>query len=826
MQLKGISAHLLHPVTAFRQSRLSLLQTGAQELARIISHPILYHSEILAHPSGNAVLAVDTLNGFLHPDARLFMKGAADAIVARSNRVINAAREEGIPVLYLCDGHSADDEEIKGPWGQHCLRRTWESQVLPAISQPKRKAEWFYKNGFSAFDSTNLEAVLKKLGVHTLYVLGVATEYCDEANSVAALERGYKVFVISDTIQAVDLTPRDGERAIHRMVKKGVKFIDSAKVVDVFKRREFEMPFVITPTHFEIGPSIPENARAVVTEETIASQEEWIPTLNPRLTPPEAWLTRTDFYQLTMANLFHQICRGVTPIAHFELFIRKPPSDRNFMILSGVQDALYWMMNAKMDKDRIDYVLDQPIIRDSNSDIDSFRRYLEKFRFQLDVWSQDEGTFFMPGVPYIGVSGPIDQVLLFETNLLAKTNSRSAYATRATQYLLANPGMTAISMEMRRMDDALSEVASYEAWKAGFAGTSNTEAAFQYGSITQKDMRRIFGSDDISWKQLFVNGDAEILRFKPDVNEEKIRSTIRNKARAERMVGLLKLIKAFGSNSHAAVLAFDQEIDMIRSWIEVYPNYRMVLTDTFHTLINAIKHLQVLRERQMTSSAFRVDSGKLVKLMELYQRFMEQNGITLSPRIATNNITPVMLAEMMEQECNANAVGAGTMFGEVPATPGILKLSEIDGPNGSKFICKISAGGKGNWPGIHQSWRLFGNGGFATGDQVALLDERIDGAVPLLKPRTSGGYLLAPWPDRTEMRAQYEAGRRQLPEQIQEARGLFIPDFNYPVTFTERTQALRKQVVREIQEREINPYLLELHKWFSAEELAQAGISD
>lgn len=826
MQLKGIGAHLLHPGTAFRQSRLSMLQTGAQELVRIISHPVLYHSDIPAHPSGNAVLAVDTINGFLHPDARLYMPGAADAIVARSNRVINAAREEGIPVLYLCDGHSPDDAEIKGPWGQHCLRHTWESQVLPAISQPARKAEWFIKNGFSAFDSTNLDEVLKKLGVHTLYVLGVATEYCDEANSVGALERGYKVFVISDTIQAVDLVPRDGERAIHRMVRKGVKFIDSAKVVDVFKRREFKMPFVITPTSFEIGPSIPENTRAVVTEETIASQEEWIPTLNPRLTPPQAWLTQTDTYQLTMANLFHQICRGVTPIAHFELFIRKPPKDRNFMILSGVQDALYWMMNARMDKDRIDYVLDQPIIRDSRSDLDSFRRYLEKFRFQLDVWAQDEGTFFMPGVPYIGVSGPIEQVLLFETNLLSKTNSRSAYSTRAAQYLLANPGMAAIAMEMRRMDDQLSEVASFEAWKQGFIGTSNTEAAFQYGSITQRDLRRIFGSDDISWKQLFVNGDAEILRFKPDVNEAKIRSTIRNSVRAEKTVGLLRLIRPFGSNSHAAVLAFDQETDMIRSWMQIYPNYPMVLTDTFHTLINAIKHLQVLRERQMTSSAFRVDSGQLVKLMKLYQRFMEQNGITLHTRIATNDITPVMLAEMQEQACNANAIGAGTKFGEVPVTPGILKLSEIDGPAGSKFICKISVGGKGTLPGIHQSWRTFNQTGQAIGDTVALLDERIDAAVPLLKPRTSGGYLLNPWPDRTEMRAQYEAGRRQLPGQIQEARGLFIPDFIYPVTFTERTLALRNQVIQEIQRREIDPYLPELQHWFTADELAGALADD
>jgi nicotinate phosphoribosyltransferase len=804
-------------VGALRRSPLSMAYVGLQEVGRMARSPKLYFSDIKPHPSKQVVIVVDPLNGFLGKDGRLYMKKVED-IFPRMNKVINAARDEGIPVIYLCDGHSKKDEELK-QWPGHCDRRTWESQVHPKISQPMRKNEWVFKTAFSAFESTNLDEILKELGVEELIILGVATEYCDEANSSVALgravqksvipaedfekakhlfiasneaypqfkpeiteenidacdisdavkdifqralKRKYKVTVVSDSIREVNLTPGDGDRAVWRMAQRGIHFSDTAKVVDMITRQEYKMPLPITPTDFPIGPSIPENARPIVTEEIVGRQAEYTASLNFRREPFPSWLTETDQYQMVMAYLFRQICHGTTPIAHFEAFIRKFPRGRDFMIFSGLRDFLYWMKTAKMTEERIQYVLEQPIFRNSVGDLDVFADYLRNFRFKLDVWSFREGTPFAPMEPFIGISGPIEQVLLAETMFLSMVNSRSAFSTRAAQYRLADPDIDFLDMGHRRIDRYLSQIAAFEGFLQGFIGTSNLEAGFQNG------------------------------------------------------------IDSSGTNSHAMSLAFNKEIDAIRSWFEVYPESPMVLIDTFHALINALKTSSVLQELGKNATSFRADSGNLVKLMQLYERILIAKGIKALKRVGTNDLTPILLAEMREQEGNANVVGVGTKFGEVPATPAVLKLSEIDGPDGSRFICKLSPGGKETWPGIHQTWRKYDRAGHITESDISLLDERIEGAFPQLVPYSSGGYILSPYPTKEELKAQYTAGRESLPLPIIEGRGRGDSSFKWPVKFSDRAKALRAKVIKDIHEREINPYLAELSNYVTEEEIREA----
>jgi hypothetical protein len=225
----------------------------------------------------------------------------------------------------------------------------------------------------------------------------------------------------------------------------------------------------------------------------------------------------------------------------------------------------------------------------------------------------------------------------------------------------------------------------------------------------------------------------------------------------------------------------------------------------------------------MGSTSYRVDSGHLKKLMDLYNRILEMNGISTKLKIATNDLTPLAIAEMLEQQCLANVLGAGTQLGQVPATPGVLKASVVNGPFGSRFIGKISAG-KGNLPGIHQVWRVFDSNGHAVKDIIALLDEDIPGAVPMMKPFMSGGYLLGAYPDKEALRQQYAAGRDALPGVILDAGGRFVEGYNYPVELTSRAQALRDQVVKEIEAREIAPYQQQLLTYVTPEELAAVGL--
>jgi nicotinamidase/pyrazinamidase len=63
------------------------------------------------------------------------------------------------------------------------------------------------------------------LGVNELYIAGLATDYCVRFSARDALRRGFKVKILMDAIQGVNLKPRDCENAIKEMVKSGAKKI-------------------------------------------------------------------------------------------------------------------------------------------------------------------------------------------------------------------------------------------------------------------------------------------------------------------------------------------------------------------------------------------------------------------------------------------------------------------------------------------------------------------------------------------------------------------------------------------------------------------------
>ena len=89
----------------------------------------------------------------------------------------------------------------------------------------------------------------------------------------------------------------------------------------------------------------------------------------------------------------------------------------------------------------------------------------------------------------------------------------------------------------------------------------------------------------------------------------------------------------------------------------------------------------------------------------------------------------------------------------------------------------------------------------------------------MMRPYTSGGYLLHPYPSKEELRAQYAIERNKLPVEILNAKGRYIPDYEYPIEYTPRTLQLKNQVIKETEEREIDPYMDELRKYVTEEEL-------
>ncbi len=83
----------------------------------------------------------------------------------------------------------------------------------------------FYDNGHRK--ATGLADYLRDKGVDTVYVLGLATDYCVKFTALDAISEGFDTFLVEDGCRGVELQPGDAERAIDQMREAGVTILSS-----------------------------------------------------------------------------------------------------------------------------------------------------------------------------------------------------------------------------------------------------------------------------------------------------------------------------------------------------------------------------------------------------------------------------------------------------------------------------------------------------------------------------------------------------------------------------------------------------------------------
>ena len=129
--------------------------------------------------SNSALLVIDVQVGVV---GEAFER---DAKVANMSKAIENARAESIPVIWV--QHSDEGLVLESA--------DWEivPELTPLPTEPKVRK--LYR---SSFEETNLEEILKDLGVSHLYVCGAETNNCVRHTSHTALEKGYHVTLISD----------------------------------------------------------------------------------------------------------------------------------------------------------------------------------------------------------------------------------------------------------------------------------------------------------------------------------------------------------------------------------------------------------------------------------------------------------------------------------------------------------------------------------------------------------------------------------------------------------------------------------------------------
>jgi nicotinamidase/pyrazinamidase len=166
-----------------------------------------------------ALLIVDVQNDFASPDGALSVRGGEEIL----DRVNELAAAGGFDLVVATrDWHPEDHgsfTENGGEWPRHCVQGTWGAELHPGLATGRvdmviDKGQKPGTDGYSAFDGTGLEKLLRGRGVDELVVVGLATDYCVRASALDAIAAGLRATVDPEGVRAVDLQPGDGERAL------------------------------------------------------------------------------------------------------------------------------------------------------------------------------------------------------------------------------------------------------------------------------------------------------------------------------------------------------------------------------------------------------------------------------------------------------------------------------------------------------------------------------------------------------------------------------------------------------------------------------------
>jgi len=133
-----------------------------------------------------ALLVVDVQNGVV---GEAYQR---DAVVANIGRLVEQARREQVPVVWV--QHSADDELVVGS----------EDWRIVSELTPDEDEALIGKRYGDSFEATDLEEVLAGLGVGRLVVTGAETDACIRSTLHGAFTRGYDATLVSDAHTAGD----------------------------------------------------------------------------------------------------------------------------------------------------------------------------------------------------------------------------------------------------------------------------------------------------------------------------------------------------------------------------------------------------------------------------------------------------------------------------------------------------------------------------------------------------------------------------------------------------------------------------------------------
>ena len=193
------------------------------------------------------MIIVDMQNDFLLSNSPACTPDGV-GIIPNIRKLSDCCRSEGVPVIYVVHVLRRDgsDEGIlgvlsraRGGRAERIILAGSAGAEIHADLKPMEGEIVIKKLRFSAFQGTELETLLRSMGVDTVVITGVTTETCCETTARDAMHREFRVVFVSDATAAHDLGDVGFGIIPHEIVQKvtcsvlGTKFGMVAKTDDV-----------------------------------------------------------------------------------------------------------------------------------------------------------------------------------------------------------------------------------------------------------------------------------------------------------------------------------------------------------------------------------------------------------------------------------------------------------------------------------------------------------------------------------------------------------------------------------------------------------------
>ena len=362
----------------------------------------------------------------------------------------------------------------------------------------------------------------------------------------------------------------------------------------------------------------------------------------------------TDLYQLNMIEAY--LAEGETKTAVFELFVRRLPARRGFLMAAGLEQALDFLETLRFSKDEIDWLRGTKKFSARTLD------YLASLRFTGDVHALPEGTIFFANEPIVRVTAPLPEAQLVEARLINILHFQSLIASKAARIVLAAPGKLLVDFGVRRAHGAEAGLmAARASYIAGFSGTATVLAAKLFDIP-------MFGTMAHSYIEAH---DSEAVAFERFAH-----------ARPE---GLVFLIDTYDTEAAA------------RKVVALAPK---------------------LKAAGITISSVRLDSGDMIALSKSVRHILDEGGLADVTIFASGGLDEDQLMAMAKANAPIDGFGIGTSLttsSDAPALDCAYKIQEYAGLPRRKY-----AAGKATWPGRKQVWRRNGSDGRMAGDTLSV----------------------------------------------------------------------------------------------------------